>query len=64
MSQDKPALFRRALKKTATIFRRFLPSRLVKMAEDRVFYVVFNTTRVTNDAYGWRPEETESGGEQ
>lgn len=34
---------------------RALPTRLVKHLEDRFFYAVFQTTRVTNDAYGWRP---------
>jgi len=32
-----------------------MPPRLCKSLEDRAFYAVFNVTRVTNDAYGWRP---------
>lgn len=32
-----------------------LPRRVVKALEDRFFYAVFQSTRVTNDAYGWRP---------
>jgi hypothetical protein len=35
----------RALKKTGRIF------------EDRIFYAIFQVTRVTNDHYGWRPPE-------
>ena len=27
---------------------------------DRVFYVIFNMTRVTNDSYGWRPKDGQS----
>lgn len=34
---------------------RALPPSVVKNLEDRFFYAVFQTTRVTNDAYGWRP---------
>lgn len=34
---------------------RALPARARKALEDRFFYAVFQTTRVTNDAYGWRP---------
>ena len=33
-----------------------LPKRLRDALERRVFYVIFNATRVTNDAYGWRPD--------
>jgi len=40
---------------------RVLPRGLRRSVEDRFFYAVFNVTRVTNDAYGWRPEEP--GGE-
>lgn len=28
-----------------------------KNIEDRVFFVIFQKTRVENDAYGWRPPE-------
>lgn len=35
---------------------RLIPRRLRACIEGRVFYAVFNSTRVTNDAYGWRPE--------
>ena len=34
-----------------------LPAHLRTRVEDRFFYAVFNVTRVTNDNYGWRPEE-------
>ena len=34
--------------------------RLREILERRVFYAVFNTTRVTNDAYGWRPDPIDS----
>jgi len=32
-----------------------LPPTVRRQLEDRFFYAVFQTTRVTNDAYGWRP---------
>ena len=34
---------------------RRLPRGLKKNMEDRLFYAIFQVTRVTNDAYGWRP---------
>lgn len=34
-----------------------LPARVRKGLEDRVFYAIFQVTRVENDAYGWRPED-------
>ena len=37
------------------VVARAAPSRLRKAVEDRVFYVIFQKTRVENDAYGWRP---------
>lgn len=36
---------------------RALPPGVRRRIDDRVFYAVFNLTRVTNDAYGWRPPE-------
>lgn len=30
-----------------------IPPRWKKLLEDRLFYAIFQTTRVTNDAYGW-----------
>ena len=38
---------------------RLLPPPLRRQLEDRVFFSVFQVTRVTNDAYGWRPEGEE-----
>ena len=38
---------------------RLLPSRLRRRIEDRVFYGIFNATRVMNDNYGWRPKSEE-----
>ena len=49
----------RGLIKVARAGSRVLPDRLKKHLEDRVFYAIFNLTRVTNDAYGWRPPEPE-----
>ena len=40
---------------------RALPRRVQKNLEDRFFGAVFNVTRVTNDAYGWRPDMPEEG---
>lgn len=34
---------------------RRLPVRLKKALDDRLFGAIFQVTRVTNDAYGWRP---------
>ena len=31
--------------------------KLKKKLWDRFFYAVFQSTRVTNDAYGWRPTD-------
>ena len=39
---------------------RRVPIALKKSVEDRIFYAIFQSTRVTNDAYGWRPEEKQS----
>ncbi len=36
---------------------RAMPDGLRGTVEDRFFYAVFNVTRVTNDNYGWRPDE-------
>lgn len=38
-----------------------LPERTRKRLEDRVFYAIFNVTRIENDNYGYRPDP-ESGG--
>ncbi len=32
------------------------PTRVRERLEDRLFYVIFQRTRVENDAYGWRPD--------
>ena len=34
--------------------------RVGKKLEDRIFYAVFQVTRVTNDAYGWDPQQEAS----
>ncbi len=31
--------------------------KILKKIQNRLGYAVFQSTRVTNDAYGWRPEE-------
>ncbi len=36
---------------------RAVPAGVRKNLEDRLFYVIFQRTRVENDAYGWRPDE-------
>ena len=41
------------------LFARLIPSRVKRVMEDRIFYVIFNSSRVTNDAYGWRPDSKE-----
>lgn len=35
---------------------RLVPRPLLRRVEGRVFGAVFHLTRVTNDAYGWRPD--------
>ena len=39
---------------------KVLPSAIRESALNRLFYAVFQVTRVTNDAYGWKPEPEES----
>jgi len=41
-----------------------IPARLRRAVADRVFFAVFHATRVTNDAYGWRPEPPRPGDEE
>ena len=33
---------------------------LIRKIENRIFYVIFQTTRVTNDNYGWKPSSKKS----
>jgi len=40
---------------------RALPSRLRKSLDDRFFGAVFQVTRVTNDAYGFKPPPPGNG---
>ena len=47
----------RAVVGSVRLAARLVPPRLRRAVEDRIFYGVFHTTRVTNDSYGWRPEE-------
>lgn len=35
---------------------RRVPPRLRRALDDRLFFAIFQVTRVENDAYGWRPE--------
>jgi len=49
----------RGLVRVGRAAARALPSRVRDRLEHRVFYAIFNLTRVTNDAYGWRPSEPE-----
>ena len=45
--------------KKQTVSRVFLSllKRVGKKVENRIFYALFQVTRVTNDHYGWKPEE-------
>lgn len=49
---------------TGRLVVRAVPVGVRKKLEDRVFGAVFHLTRVTNDAYGWRPkpDQQESDG--
>ena len=33
---------------------------LLRRIENRIFYAIFQTTRVTNDNYGWKPSPKDS----
>ena len=39
---------------------RALPRRVKKMVEDRIFFAIYQKTRVENDAYGWKPPPSDS----
>jgi hypothetical protein len=41
---------------------RVMPERVRKNLEDRLFYAIFQRTRVENDAYGWRPRQDDPEG--
>jgi hypothetical protein len=51
-----PTLVSRVAVRSLRAVGRALPSGVMRQLDDRVFYAVFNLTRVTNDAYGWRPD--------
>ena len=34
--------------------------KLYQKLENRIFYAIFNLTRVTNDNYGWRPGKNDA----
>ncbi len=57
MKPERAERLARGLVRAARAGARVLPEGARKRLEDRVFYAVFNLTRVTNDAYGWRPPE-------
>ena len=35
----------------------FIGKKVFRAIEHRLFYAIFQVTRVTNDHYGWRPPE-------
>ena len=35
-----------------------LIKKIVRKLERRIFYAIFQTTRVTNDNYGWKPKQS------
>ena len=39
------------------VLSRAMPRRVKKMVEDRIFFAIYQKTRVENDAYGWKPPE-------
>jgi len=63
MSPTQPNRWQRTMSRVFFRVGRRVGARLPRFVsrnlEDRVFYVIFNLTRVTNDAYGWRPPEDE-----
>ncbi len=52
----------RGVMKVARRVVRLVPRAVVDLAEDRLFYAVFQLTRVTNDNYGSRVDP-DSGGQ-
>ena len=50
-----PLVVASTLVKVARRVWNHVPGGMRKHLEDRVYYAIFQTTRVTNDAYGWRP---------
>jgi hypothetical protein len=40
----------------ARVLVRLMPAVLRRRLDDRLFGAIFQVTRVTNDAYGWRPD--------
>lgn len=51
------------LRAGAALVRR-LPQGIRRGLDDRLFSVIFQVTRVTNDHYGWRPEEAGEQGDR
>jgi len=47
----------RAVVRVGRVSWSALPAAARKSLEDRVFYAIFQKTRVENDAYGWRPPQ-------
>ena len=46
----------------AGLASRLVPRRVVRALDDRLFGAIFQTTRVTNDDYGWRPDPADPAG--
>jgi len=60
MPTKKPSIIRRALIKAAQTASLVFPVGVRKKMAERFYYSIFQSTRVTNDAYGWRPEKEEN----
>ena len=43
-----------------TVARRMLPEPVRRAVANRIFYSLFQSTRIMNDNYGWRPGDPES----
>ena len=63
MDESTPKTWQRKLSRVVFRLGRSVGTRLPRIVsrnfENRVFYAIFNVTRVTNDAYGWRPTDQE-----
>ena len=61
MGRKKTPLVLRMMVKVGSTGKRIIPGGVRAFLKQRIFYAIFQTTRVTNDAYGWRPEEKGDG---
>ena len=54
---NKQAFPSHLIRRMGRVAKNAIPRPVRKLIKERVFYAVFHMTRITNDAYGWRPSE-------